>query len=320
MKSRTAKIKHDMMRRNIFLVALLTGLIPVSAVAQSKNIQCRWHDESMYDLTLAGYHSEDNIFYLFSNNEDYLYINLVVPGAYEQKKMLLFGMTLWIDPGTKSAKKTGIMYPYRISGRRTRPDGPLPDGADPILEMRKEYGGQNTRGMMLNNFDAVKRDLVKRYRLIGLRNYTDTADMILIPSTNPMEIHGWMNYDSLGYLHETVVIPFDKIPLETDSKSGFNIELETGYFDPQQMMGEQGVRERPGAVQGRPGGIQRSPGGAPGGTTRPGMPDARPGTAGRRMSPGQTRAMMEQRQALSTPTKFKIKKIRLAEKNRTDVP
>ena len=280
------------------------------------NAKCRWHDETIRTLTLADFDEKKNILYMLSNNRNYLYVNLKVPGADEQKKILMFGLTTWIDPGGKSKKDIGILFPYRMTNRRTRPQGPLPEWADSLL--RPQRGQNQGPGMFrqaMFNFNEVKHDLVDRSRVIGLMNYSDTADLVLIPSDNLRDIFAWITIDETGLMHCLVAIPFSKIPLNNaHPKKGFSIGLETGFINPE------------GTPQGRPaggpqGGMGRA-GGPPGGGGRrggsgsgTGRPSAVPGGGmrpGGGMSPQQMEEMMRQREILSTPTKFWIRGVTLA--------
>jgi hypothetical protein len=316
---KTNQPEHHVKVMQKFLLAgclVLSTLFMYNGLAQTQ-VQSRWRDQGTPNLTLADYSIDDSIFYLISNNEDYVYLNLIVPDVNDQKKILLFGLTVWVDPKGKKRKDIGIMFPYRTMGRRTKPSGPVPDGADPFMEdLGQATGVLNPRRRAMTNFDAVKYRLAEISRVIGLSNYTDTAKFILIPAENPHEVHGWMAYDSTNLLHYMIALPLDKILLNTaDSKSGFSLGIETGYLKPEQAMSGPGG---PGAGMGRPGG---GPGGRPGGAGgmgRPGGPGggggARPGGGRGMMSPQQRQGMMEQRQALSMPTKFWIKKIRLAER------
>jgi hypothetical protein len=303
----------------VCFLLVLPGLRP-GLSAQNKG-KCRWHDENIRTLTLADFDEKKNILYMLSNNGSYLFVNLKVPAAIEQKKILMFGLTTWIDLSGKSKKDIGIAFPYRVTNRRMRPQGPVPEWADSLLRPQQSQNqGPRLFRQAMFNFDEVKQDLVDRSRVIGLLNYSDTADLVLIPSDNLRDIFGWVTIDETGLMHCLVAIPFKKIPLQNaDPKKGFSIGLETGFLNP-----EGAATGGPGA--GRPGGMGRT-GGPPGGGAGPpgggrrgsssgaGRPGAVPGDGtrpGGGISPQQREEMMQQRDALSAPTKFWIKGITLA--------
>ena len=280
--------------RTILLAGLLVlpaGLI-TNVNAQKSGGQSIWHDESLKNLTLADFNTKKNILYVISNNESWLYINIVVPAQNEQKKMLMFGLTTWIDPSGKSKKDLGIMYPYRMTDKKSMPPGPIPAWADSLMAIQgNEREAQNMRRMA--NFNEQKHRLIENSSIIGLRGFSDTAGLILTPSTNTREIYGWMGYDASNMLHCVVAIPFQKIPLnDPDFSSDFSILFETGFLK----------------IEGSGGGQ-----GSPGGGGRDGGGGGRPGGGGG-MSPQQRSGNMVDMQALSVPTKFWIKGITLAEK------
>jgi len=283
-----------------------------TADAQDKGI-CRWHDESIKNLTLADFDKKKNILYMLSNNERYLYVNLKVPGELEQKKILMFGLTTWIDLSGKSKKDIGIVFPYRISNRKYRPKGPIPEWADSLIRPQQ---GQNQGPPLIRqamiNFNQVKEDLVDRSRVIGLYNYSDSSEIVLIPSDNLRDIFGWMTIDETGLMHCIIAIPFHKIPLDkADVKKGFSIGLETGF-----MNLEGGGQAGPGGGAGRPGGPPGVGGrrGRGAGAPASGLQGGARRPVGGGMSPHQQmQQMIEQREALSAPTQFWIKGISLAE-------
>ncbi len=307
-------------------MGLLLLLVGPYLKAQKSGIQSLWHGENINQLTILNYQQDKNIFYLVSNNQEYIYLNLVVPRSNDQKKILLLGLTVYVDPSGKSKKDLAIMYPYRWTGRRYRPDNPtesdsiddreLPfwTGMDP-----RSTGDINRQGMRnpgarnLANFDLVKYSLAEMSRRIGLKGYTNTSDVIAIPSTNPLEVHGWIVFDSTGVLYYSLAIPFVKVPVkENMGKNGFSIGIETGFISQEAMMANRPGGGQPGGMGGRPGGgMGRSGGGARGGMGAGAQGGPGGGTS---RNPAQMQAMMEQRQALSSPTKFWIKKISLSEK------
>ena len=284
------------MRPKLILILIIIVQFIIPAKAQKNAIKSIWQNHDVQSPALSEFQKEKNILYLISNDSDYLYVNLVIPGTDEQKKILFFGMTVWVDQKIKKKKDIGIMYPYKSKDNRTRPGGSTPAGGTPNQSFpSQKTESQNPRRMGLSNFDEIKFDLAKRPWHISLVNYSDTAKLILIPSNNKQEINGRMEYDAMNFLHYHVAIPFEKIPLNNiDSESGFDIRIETGYAPaPQGMTGQVGGSR---------------PGGGGGGMGRPG------GGGGGGMSGGQRPPGMNQMQAISSPTKIKLNNIRLAEK------
>ena len=59
---------------------------------------------------------------------DTLYISIAVTDPVQQRKLVMNGLEVWIDPRGKKNKKTGILYPFNAINKREerRPEGNLP--------------------------------------------------------------------------------------------------------------------------------------------------------------------------------------------------
>ena len=293
---------------------LLSWLILSDLNGQKSGLQSRWHDPDANPFTIADYQEEDNVFYMVSNNHEYLFLDLIVPFSLEQRKILLFGLTVHVDHAGKPKKDLSILYPFRRTGGKYRLDKvTLVDSSlfDQIRARRDASSMRSLRGGPLMNFEILKYDMAEGARIMLLEGYSDTSDIVAISSSDPAEVHGWMAFDSSGALNYFLAIPFDKVPIRENLKnSGFNLGLETGFFNPETSPARAGGPQgRPGGRGGRPGGGTRGGGGRSGGmgTGVPGGQGGRP-----MMDPAQRQERMEQMQALRVPTKFWIKKIKLA--------
>lgn len=278
-------------------------------------LQSRWHDDSPDPVTIGEYNQKKNIFYLISNNDECLFLNMVIPFPDEQKKILIYGLTVYLDLKGGTQKDLAIMYPFRRTGSRFSQEKL---SVSDSLRHRQMMADSDTPKMQpsgrrpLMDFEMVKTALAERTRIMVLEGYTDTAEIVAIPSTDPREVHGMISYDSNGLLHYSLAIPFEKVPIpQRLKKSGFDLRLETGFFNPEQNMAQ--GPHGPGAMRGMPGGGMGPPGG--GGMRDRGMGASRPGEQGVRqpIDPAQRQAWMQQLQSLSVATKFRIKKIMLAE-------
>ena len=296
---------------------ILSLLMLPGLMAQPKHFQSRWHEDGPDSFTIGDYHQKNNVLYLVTNNQDYLFLNLIIPFPAEQQKILLLGLTVYVNLAGKSRKDLAIHYPFRRTGKKYGAEITDATGAAqnrPMMSGRNPSGMGNPGARPLMNFEVLKYTLAEGSRIMVLEGYADTAEIVAIPSTDPSEIHGLMVFDSSGALHYSLTIPFAKVPIrERLKKSGFSVGLETGFINPEQSMAGRGNQ-----VAG-PGGMGVRPGGAmgPGGAARGGgsMGSGRPGGRNGRpmMDPQQRQSMMEQVQALSNPTKFWIKNIKLAE-------
>jgi hypothetical protein len=115
------------------------------------------------------------------NNESEAIVRLKIIDETTQKKMLLFGTTLWIDPTGSHKQKTGIKFPAAIT-----------PGDNYSL---KNMGGKG------KNFEANKRTLVDNAKL--------DADIIGFKSEKPIITD--INVDDKGNLYYQIRIPFTEI-------------------------------------------------------------------------------------------------------------
>ena len=302
---------------SLFATGLIVCLVGTDLEGQKSGLQSHWNEKGENNFTIVDYLQKDNVFYLVSNNHDYLFLDLIVPFSLEQKKILLFGLKVYVDHGAKPKKDLSILYPFRRAGGKYRLEKvTLADSAmlDQMRARRQSSDMSSQRGRPLMNFELLKYDMAEGASIMLLEGYSDTADILAISASDPVEVHGWMTYDSSGALNYSLAIPFAKVPIKENlKKNSFNLGLETGFFN------REASTAGPGSNQRRPGGTGGRPGGGPGsggGRRAGGMGTGGPGGQGGRpmMNPAQRQEMMEEMQALSVPTKFWIKKIKLAER------
>lgn len=101
------------MNSKYYLYILLLALL--SACSSQKAISTKWQEESANSIaeiprTAYQYHSDYKLFYLFTNDDDFLYVNLKVDDQNMQKRLLMSGFTIWIDSSAKLNKYMGLKY------------------------------------------------------------------------------------------------------------------------------------------------------------------------------------------------------------------
>jgi hypothetical protein len=89
---------------------------------QKSGLQSHWHEDGANPFTIADYRQKDNVFYMVSNNQDFLFLDMIIPFSLEQRKILLFGLTVYVDHAGKSKKDLAIVYPFRGVGGKYRPE------------------------------------------------------------------------------------------------------------------------------------------------------------------------------------------------------
>lgn len=101
------------MNRKYYLYILILALL--SACSSQKTISTKWQEESANPIseiprTAFQYNSDNKLFYLFTNDDDFLYVNLKVDDENMQKRLLMSGFTIWIDSSAKLNKYMGLKY------------------------------------------------------------------------------------------------------------------------------------------------------------------------------------------------------------------
>ncbi|NPD86534.1 hypothetical protein HNS38_17325 [Lentimicrobium sp. L6] len=101
------------MNSKYFLFLILIALF--SACSSHKTISTKWQEEAIIPIsdiprTAYQYSTDDNLFYLFTNDDEFLYVNLKVDDQNLQKRLLMSGFTIWIDSSAKSDKYMGLKY------------------------------------------------------------------------------------------------------------------------------------------------------------------------------------------------------------------
>lgn len=101
------------MNSKYFIYIILLALL--SACSSQKTISAKWQEEEVNSIsdiprTAYQYHTDNKLFYLFTNDDEFLYVNLKVDDQNIQKRLLMSGFTIWIDSSAKSDKYMGLKY------------------------------------------------------------------------------------------------------------------------------------------------------------------------------------------------------------------
>jgi hypothetical protein len=250
--------------------------------------QCKWQpgisNENEEDLINRMHiHEKSQISYLISNDENTLFIDLILAEKASIQKVLRFGLTTWINPEAKQKKGLGIQFPVE-------PDG----SGEPAF--RRDKGGDR-KEMMLAMMAMKNQEMV----LIGFGGQNERV--VIDPRVDPL-FHGMIEMLEGGKLKVSLSLPLEKIGCGPNVASAgpISIGFETGYLD---VTG-----------QGAPSGGSMQGGGGMHGGGMPGGGGPPPG-----MAPGESQTASsgdQQKQPdigeLASPTKMWIKQVKLAEK------
>ena len=221
------------------------------------------------------YDGKTGFAYAFSNDNRNLYLQLKILDGNVQRKALITGLTVWIDPEGKGKQVLGIVYPQ---GRMHRPaSGSTQHPAHrPYFRPSHHSGNQKLSPgqiRMLNERFVSEVPQFKGFEKNGL--------------TGEKNIRALLQLDTLGHAVYEARIPLETIfthPADYLTKAKpFSVILETGYLqmDMSRMQG-QGM-----------GGGNRGGGGRMGGGQRP--------------DPSRMAFM----QSMAEPSRLKIKTVKL---------
>ncbi len=148
--------------------------------------------------------------YNICNDAENLYVRIKVADATTQRKIGLFGFTLWLDPSGKKKSKLGLKYPMGVHDKKDDELPVLPDNAK-----RGELERNLLRDVEVLEFIGLADDPIVSSRL-GLMN----GLQILIAAT-----------EDAAYAYE-VKIPFKAFRIKKSEVEVLSIGFETGRFEP----------------------------------------------------------------------------------------
>ena len=200
------------------------------------------------------YNNSTGMMYRIANSKDSLYIDLKFPDQLTRMKVMGFGLTVWIDPGTKNNKRFGIKYPLgnrkQVMRRGMNPgEADVKEGEHGMLQI--DYSGNKKKKASLR-----PKLINKEMKLLGFSGPGSVMKEPLMHS----DIRIGMRYGKSQSLTYHLALPLQRItsvtPLGSDSL--VSIGFVTGHMDPDKKKQE---RRRPSVGGG--GGMPPMGGGAP---------------------------------------------------------
>ncbi len=229
------------------------------------------------------YNSSAKMIYGLSNDDKNLYVKIKIDDEVLQKKILLTGLTFWMDTVGKSKKQLSVTCPVK---------------RDPQI-MNKEMNNRQKDGQK-KNADSY-RELVNSKFLIGLvdmevEGFFKYPDKVVLNNKNDNGINVVLHINNSNEMIWEALIPLKMIfanPTEflNEQQNYFSFGFETGSVD-FESMNPQGSSQAQGQMGGR--------GGGGGGKGRNGM--------GNGQNPNANPERMQMMQAMRVPSKFKVKK------------
>jgi len=218
------------MKKFLCFIAFLVLLPAFSYPKNKRVVQCRRQTVPFvvdgktgdWNMGSLSFDRKTGFAYAFTNDGKFLYIQLKMLDMAVQRKALLTGLTVWIDPGGKGKHVFGIVYPH---GRK---HGPSPGGSGhpgqrTVFRQHRNNGNHRLtpeQVQMFNRFFAHENPQFKGFEKHGLSGGPD--------------IRARLQIDTLGHVVYEAEIPLKavfKTPAGYLTKAKpFSITIETGYL------------------------------------------------------------------------------------------
>ncbi len=239
------------MKKVIFALLAILLLGAFTAPKRKSGIKClkqsgkfvvdgkttEWKSDSLQ------YDNKTGFAYAFSNNNQSLFVQLKMLNAEVQRKALMTGLTLWIDPNGKGKHILGIEYPQGRMHEHTRKAGQRNYG-----QHRPEAGHRISPEQlrMFNERYWSEPVMLKGFEKAGIKDAFAGDDGIRVI----------LQMDTLGHVVYEAKIPLKMLfanPANYLTKDKtFSILFETGYIqiDMSRMQGNGGMGGRGGHMGG----------------------------------------------------------------------
>jgi len=176
--------------------------------------------------------------YAFSNDNQSLFVRLKMLKANVQRKALVTGLTLWVDPNGRGKKVLGIEYPQkRVHEQQTRKPGQRPAGQ--YGHLRKTFHSHLAAEKIsrINAHYRMEQVKLEGFDKVGMKNaFAGTGGIRVL-----------LQMDSLGHVIYEASIPLKMLfsnPLDyLSNNKPFSVLFETGYLqiDMSRMQGHGGM-------------------------------------------------------------------------------
>lgn len=271
-----SKLKH---------ILIFSGLLLLVSCAQTPVYNSNWQNIPLQfdgsDETWLGqfYYDQDaRMLYGLSNDEENIYVRLKVIDQATQRKIIIRGLTFWMDSIGKSKKQITIGCP-------------LPRESGELQKMMEN--DKKAKDRSINNFNLLNETFSNGQAGMEIMGFDGKQNVIVINNKNNNGINVMMNINDQQELIWEAIIPLKMVfSIPSEYKNGgrsFSFGFESGAFDAPPMQNKSGAGGR------KPGGGGGRGGGQRGGNINPqGNPEM---------------------QAMMNPSKVKIKKVNLTFEN-----
>lgn len=181
----------------------------------------KWHKEDKLDLSDFKQIKRTGLYYTLSNDNDNLYIDLIIQERKDQNSILNNGLILWINMEEKAVRKMGIRYPM---------------------------GSQN-QGIRNKSFQA-DREIASKDNAVNTLSMANTIEILgfigererHFPSDNNDNFRGWIKFDETGRLHYRMIMPIVRLPIRNSREGNgampFSLGIEYGFSSDSRQISE----------------------------------------------------------------------------------
>lgn len=286
--------KNTHFKNSLLSVLIVSLFLVLSNSCKTKNIYTSsWNgnpkgliENKSRDVENMHYNADAKMLYGIINDQNNLYILLEVSDKTVQKKILISGLTFWMDTIGKKKEQFGITFPLK---------GSMQNRMEKMN--REEMMNQRQNGSLQGELDYQNLNEkfssgLNKMEIIGFNN---EKEPMIVYNQNPKGISASIKFDNHGILCYRVSIPLKLIFNQpdvflNDVTKLFSFGFETGTIDMPSMKSG-----------GKQGGGKRG-----GGMSSGGSMSGRGGHGG-----GQLGAGASGMQELSKSTKFWVKSVRL---------
>ncbi|MCD4664710.1 MAG: hypothetical protein K8R68_05510 [Bacteroidales bacterium] len=226
------------------------------------------------------YDSKARMLYGLSNDEENIYVRLKVTDQATRRKIILSGLTFWMDSVGKNRKQMTIRCP-------------MPRERDELKNMK---GAERTaKDKSKKNFNLLNKTFFNGHADMEIMGFDKEPTVMVINNKNENGINVMMKINDQEELIWEAIIPLkmaftDPAEFKNGGNRFFSFGFESGAFDAPQMGNSTGADGR------KPGG-------------------GRGGHEGGQRGGNMNQQSMPEMQAMMTPSKVKIKKVNLTFKN-----
>lgn len=253
---------------------------------QNSNVQINefniiWEGEYNYD-------TKSSMHYGLTNDDHYLYVGMKTSDETLKRKIMMAGLTFWIDTNARGKEKLGLMFP-------------LQKKPDPGVSRNRNQNPQNARNERKKSTASIKQfndRYLNNLELMDMIGFGGDTELSTSGNINKNGISVILHIDSTDFIYYFACIPLKLIfnnPKDylNNPDNQFSFSFKTNELE----MPSNGMRGgRPSMGGGPPQGGGRAQGGGP--------PDR-----------GQMAGGMEQMQELSVPSVLTVKKAILSPGN-----